>query len=75
MIISVTANQSWKQFELIFWVILGAIGGIVGASLIKLNILFANIRQNTRIKNYRVLECTIVAGITAILSYPSVITR
>lgn len=75
VLFSVTANQPWKQFELVFWLLLGALGGLLGVALVKLNIKIANIRKKSILKSFPIVETIVVAIVTALLSYSSIITR
>ncbi|TIB07392.1 hypothetical protein E3P89_03859 [Wallemia ichthyophaga] len=75
VLFSVSTNQSWKQFELVFWLLLGALGGLAGVALLRLNLFFARLRRDTTLRRYPILETTAVALLTALLSYASILTR
>ncbi|KAG8945624.1 hypothetical protein FRC04_000671 [Tulasnella sp. 424] len=70
VLFQVTASQQWRQFELIPWLGLGVLGGVLGAVLIKLNVRVALYRNNSPLRNMRVFEVLVVTAITAIISWP-----
>ncbi|KAG8901755.1 hypothetical protein FRC00_004894 [Tulasnella sp. 408] len=68
VLFQVTASQQWKQFELVPWLGLGVLGGVLGALLIKLNARVALYRNNSPLRNMKVFEVLIVTAITAVIS-------
>ncbi|KAF5355341.1 hypothetical protein D9758_006073 [Tetrapyrgos nigripes] len=70
-----SAGNTWRAFELIPWLGLGVIGGVLGSILIKLNVEAALYRRNSVINDWPVLEVIGVSAITAALSYLIVFTR
>jgi chloride channel 3/4/5 len=66
----------WKFFEIIAFVLLGVLGGLLGALFIKASRLWAKtFRRTTAIKKYPLLEVFIVAVITGIVGFWNRYTR
>ncbi|KAG7093968.1 hypothetical protein E1B28_007598 [Marasmius oreades] len=75
-IAAVTNNSdTWRAFELVPWLALGVIGGVLGSLLIKLNVQVALYRRNTFLNDWPVLEVVGASAITAAISYLVVFTR
>ncbi|GJJ11512.1 hypothetical protein Clacol_005745 [Clathrus columnatus] len=68
-------KETWKAFELFPWLILGVIGGVVGAFLIKLNVAIAVYRRNSIIAEWPLLEIIVATSVTAVFSYLIVFAR
>ncbi|KIJ55127.1 hypothetical protein M422DRAFT_199235 [Sphaerobolus stellatus SS14] len=76
VLFQVTANtEPWKAFELIPWLMLGVIGGVLGAFMIRLNVNMAVIRRNSVLAEWPLMEIIAVTGITAGLSYLVIFAR
>ena len=61
-------THSWLAFELIPFMVLGAIGGVVGALFIKFNIMMCRIRK-TKFSKYPIYEVCLVTLVTLIISF------
>ncbi|KAG5338905.1 hypothetical protein C0989_005631 [Termitomyces sp. Mn162] len=59
----------WRAFELIPWLGLGIIGGILGALIIRLNVEIALYRRNSYLNDWPVLEVVCASAMTAAISY------
>ncbi|KAJ7173729.1 Cl-channel protein [Mycena filopes] len=70
-----SGSDTWRAFELIPWLTLGVIGGILGSLLIKLNVEIALYRRNSVLNEWPVLEVVGVSAITAAISYLVVFSR
>lgn len=68
-------NNPWVFFELIPFLLLGIIGGVLGTLFIKCNIWWCRFRKNSRLGQYPVLEVVAVAFFTAVLAFPNEYTR
>ncbi|KAJ7918813.1 Cl-channel protein [Mycena leptocephala] len=68
-------SDTWRAFELIPWLTLGVIGGILGSLLIKLNVEVALYRRNSVLNEWPVLEVVGASAITAAISYLVVFSR
>ncbi|KAH9172986.1 Cl-channel protein [Lactarius sanguifluus] len=62
-------GDTWLAFELIPWLCLSIIGGVLGSLLTKLNIAAAVYRRNSVLHEWPILEVTGVAAVTAAISY------
>ncbi|KUI69116.1 hypothetical protein VM1G_03991 [Cytospora mali] len=70
----VTYDRSWHFFETPFYIIIGAMGGLYGAFVIKWNLRYQAFRKKYLAK-YPVLEATLLATATAIVCYHNVFLR
>ncbi|KAF7370903.1 Chloride channel protein [Mycena sanguinolenta] len=68
-------SDTWRAFELIPWLTLGVIGGILGSLLIKLNVEIALYRRNSVLNDWPILEVVGASAITAAISYLVVFSR
>lgn len=68
-------NKPWIFFELIAFVGLGVIGGVIATLFIKANIWWCHFRKTSRLGQYPVTEVLVVTSITAIIAYPNPYTR
>ncbi|KAF9480503.1 Cl-channel protein [Pholiota conissans] len=68
-------SDTWRAFELIPWVTLGVIGGVLGSLLIKLNVEIALYRRNSVLRDWPILEVVSVSAVTAAISYLIVFAR
>ncbi len=64
-------DRSWHFFEVLFYIIIGIFGGLYGAFVIKWNLRVQGFRKKY-LKNYAVLEATLLAFGTAIICFPSI---
>ncbi|KAF5377784.1 hypothetical protein D9757_008072 [Collybiopsis confluens] len=70
-----SGGDTWRAFELVPWLSLGVIGGVLGSLLIKLNVEIALYRRNSALGNYPILEVAAASAITAAIAYLVVFTR
>ncbi|BES98410.1 Voltage gated chloride channel [Nesidiocoris tenuis] len=68
-------NKPWIFFELVPFVTLGIIGGIIATMFIKANIWWCRYRKTSRLGQYPVTEVLVVTAITAVIAYPNPYTR
>ncbi|KAI0306096.1 Cl-channel protein [Multifurca ochricompacta] len=68
-------SETWLAFELIPWLCLSVIGGVLGSLLIKLNIAAAVYRRNSILHELPIIEITGAAAVTAAVSYLVVFLR
>ncbi|OQE31911.1 hypothetical protein PENSTE_c001G03789 [Penicillium steckii] len=66
----VTYTRGWHRFEIIPFIILGIMGGLFGAFLIRLNVRVAKWRQS-RTSSKPVIEVAVVALMTALINFPN----
>ncbi|KAI0079343.1 Cl-channel protein [Panus rudis PR-1116 ss-1] len=68
-------SDTWRAFELIPWLLLSALGGVLGSLLIKLNAAAAVYRRNSILHEWPKLEVIAFTAITAAVSYLVVFLR
>jgi chloride channel 3/4/5 len=68
-------STSWHGFEIFPFALLGIIGGVYGGLFIKLNMKVAKWRRSSRISESPVLEVSLVAIATALVSFPIIFMR
>lgn len=68
-------NDTWRAFELIPWMLLAVVGGVVGTLLIRLNAAAAVYRRNSAINDWPVLEVVSFATLTGAICYLVVFLR
>ena len=62
-------SHSWLAFELVPFVFLGLVGGLLGVLFIKFNMLFNKIRRESTIWHWPVVEACAITLLTALISY------
>lgn len=76
VLFEVTYQTTWKSFELVFFVILGIAGGVLGACFIKASKAWATtFRRIPAFKNHPMTEVLLVAFITGVASFWNRYTR
>ncbi|KII87504.1 hypothetical protein PLICRDRAFT_43156 [Plicaturopsis crispa FD-325 SS-3] len=70
-----SVSDTWRTFELIPWLALGVIGGVLGSLLIKMNVAVAIFRRDSGLHEWPILEVVGVSAVTAAVSYLGVFTR
>lgn len=65
----------WHWFELLPFILLGVIGGVVGAMYCKINIRVARVRKYTALRHFPISEVVVIAFATAMLKYWNGYTR
>ncbi|KAI0047852.1 Cl-channel protein [Auriscalpium vulgare] len=67
--VSNSSGNRWLAFELIPWLGLAVIGGVLGSLLIKLNVAVAVYRRNSFLNDWPITEVVGAAAVTAAISY------
>ncbi|KZF19378.1 voltage gated chloride channel [Xylona heveae TC161] len=67
-------DRSWHFFEIIFYIVIGAFGGLYGAFVIKWN-LRAQAFRKKYLASYPIIEAVFLAALTAIVCYPNKFLR
>lgn len=70
----VTYTRGWHSFEIFPFIMLGILGGLYGAFLIKINMYLARWRRAQNFR-YPVLIVAIVALISAVVNFPNILMR
>ncbi|GJE98065.1 Cl-channel protein [Phanerochaete sordida] len=73
--VSGAVGDTWRAFELIPWMLLAIVGGVVGTLLIRLNAAAAVYRRNSAIHDWPVLEVVSFAALTGAVCYLVVFLR
>lgn len=68
-------TRPWILFELIPFVIIGILGGIVGSIFIKANIKWCQRRKLTSLGHHPIYEVLIITLITALIAFPNPYSR
>lgn len=68
-------HTTWREFEILPFVFLGVLGGLYGSVLIRLNMLYARLRERWRIARYPVVEVIAVTLLTSLIAFPSRLLR
>ncbi|KAK5639771.1 hypothetical protein RI129_010582 [Pyrocoelia pectoralis] len=68
-------NKPWIFFELIPFIALGIIGGVIATIFIKANLYWCRYRKYSKLGQYPVTEVLVVTVITAVFAYPNPYTR
>jgi len=68
-------SKPWIFFELIPFIFLGALGGLIGTLFIRANIWWSRLRKQSRIGQYPIAEVLILTLINAVVAYPNPYTR
>lgn len=71
----VESKTTWIFFELVPFVLIGVLGGIVGTLFIKANIHMCRYRKHSKLGKYPITEVLVITLITAIISFPNQFTR
>ncbi|KAF7971293.1 hypothetical protein HWV62_21446 [Athelia sp. TMB] len=70
-----SAADTWRAFELVPWVLLAVMGGVLGSLLIKLNVMVAVYRRNSPLNDWPIIEVVFGSAVTAAISYLIVFSR
>ncbi|XP_049819750.1 H(+)/Cl(-) exchange transporter 5 isoform X2 [Aethina tumida] len=68
-------NKPWIFYELIPFIGLGIIGGVIATIFIKANLYWCRYRKFSKLGQYPVTEVLVVTALTAIIAYPNPYTR
>ncbi|KAK2720092.1 H(+)/Cl(-) exchange transporter 5-like isoform X2 [Artemia franciscana] len=68
-------NKPWMFVELIPFLFLGAVGGLIGTLFIRANIWWTRFKKNSKLGQYPITEVLLVTLATAIVGYPNPYTR
>ncbi|KAF1928076.1 chloride channel protein 3 [Didymella exigua CBS 183.55] len=67
-------DRSWHFFEVVFYLVIGAFGGLYGAFVIKWNLKMQVFRKRY-LSAYPVTEAVVLAVATAVICYPNMFLR
>ncbi|KAJ1982098.1 hypothetical protein H4R34_001828 [Dimargaris verticillata] len=71
----VTYDRAWHGFELVFFILIGALGGLIGTAIIRMNLGVTQIRQRTWFRSHPIKEVVYIAAATALINYLNVLMR
>ncbi|OSD04776.1 hypothetical protein PYCCODRAFT_1450809 [Trametes coccinea BRFM310] len=69
------SGSTWRAFELVPWIFLSVVGGLLGSLLIKLNTAVAVYRRHSILHDWPIVEVIGFTAITAAISYLVVFLR
>lgn len=69
VIFEVTYDHMWHYYELVPFIIVAMIGGLIGSFFIKMNTKMCYFRKHSALRLYPITEAMVVAGFTAIVSF------
>ena len=69
------STRPWILIELVPFIMLGALGGVIGTIFIKANIAWSRFRKTSRLGQYPISEVLLVTFLTAVINYPNEFTR
>eukprot|EP00026_Physarum_polycephalum_P003180 Phypoly_transcript_03190.p1 GENE.Phypoly_transcript_03190~~Phypoly_transcript_03190.p1 ORF type:complete len:664 (+),score=72.92 Phypoly_transcript_03190:292-1992(+) len=69
VLFQVSYDRAWHYYELIPFIIIAMLGGLIGSFFIKMNTKMCYFRKHSKLRQYPISEAMTVAGITAIVSY------
>ncbi|KAF2627146.1 hypothetical protein BU25DRAFT_393818 [Macroventuria anomochaeta] len=67
-------DRSWHFFEIVFYLLIGAFGGLYGAFVIKWNLKMQVFRKKY-LSAYPITEAVVLAVVTAVICYPNMFLR
>ncbi|KAF8781587.1 H(+)/Cl(-) exchange transporter 3 like protein [Argiope bruennichi] len=68
-------TRAWILVELLPFMLLGIMGGTIGAVFIKCNIAWSRYKQSSSVGKFPVLEVMVVTLLTALINFPNEFTR
>ncbi|KAF0313157.1 H(+)/Cl(-) exchange transporter 3 [Amphibalanus amphitrite] len=68
-------ERPWIFFELLPFIFLGVLGGVIGAAFIRSNIFWCRFRKTSRLGQYPTTEVVAVTLATALLAFPNPYSR
>jgi chloride channel 3/4/5 len=68
-------TRPWILVELIPFLLLGILGGVVGSVFIKANIRWCQRRKLTSLGHHPIFEVLVITAVTAVIAYPNEYTR
>ncbi|RKP08214.1 chloride channel, partial [Thamnocephalis sphaerospora] len=75
VLFQVTYDHVWHNFEMIFFCLLGIIGGLLGAFFKKMCLVLVAARENISLRRTAVSETVAIALVTAVISYLNIFMR
>lgn len=69
VLFQVRYESTWRSFDVIFFVLLGVLGGLFGCFLIRTNLKIVAMRKQSRLNMRPVQEACAVALVTAVISF------
>ncbi|KAJ1926850.1 hypothetical protein IWQ60_003436 [Tieghemiomyces parasiticus] len=71
----VTYDRAWHGFELGFFVLLGVLGGLLGAAIIRLNLHLMTVRQRPWVRAHPLREVLLIAAVTSVINFLNILLR
>ncbi|KAI1316774.1 hypothetical protein EDD11_009512 [Mortierella claussenii] len=75
VVFQVSYDRDWHGFEMIFYMLLGILGGLWGAFFIRMNLRLAAFRKTSWLRIFPIYEVFAITLLTAAVGYLSIFTR
>ncbi|KAI9598161.1 chloride channel [Syncephalis fuscata] len=75
VLFQVSYDKVWHNFEMIFFCLLGALGGLLGAFFNRMSLFLISVREHLSLRGLAISETVIVALVTAIISFLNIFMR
>ncbi|KAF9973234.1 hypothetical protein BGZ73_003508 [Actinomortierella ambigua] len=75
VVFQVEYDRNWHGFEMIFFMIIGVLGGLWGAFFIRMNLRLAAFRKTSWLRVFPIYEVFLVTLVTAVVGYLNIFTR
>ncbi|KAI0243698.1 hypothetical protein L0F63_002108 [Massospora cicadina] len=75
VLFKVTYSANWHGFEMVFFLLLGVMGGILGHTFIRFNLKVTAYRQSSWLNRHPILQAAALGLITAAIAYPNIYMR
>lgn len=59
----------WHYYELIPFIFVAVVGGLIGSFFIKMNVKMCYFRKHSILKSYPIVEAMVVAAVTALINF------
>jgi chloride channel 3/4/5 len=69
VLFEVEYNKPWHYFELLFFVLIGILGGLFGSMFIKINLKWRKFRKKLKINTKPIIEVVVISLISGLLGY------
>ncbi|KAI8055277.1 chloride channel [Syncephalis plumigaleata] len=75
VLFQVTYDRVWHNFEMIFFCLLGVLGGLLGAFFNRMSLFLMSVREHLSLRGLAVSETVTIALVTATISFLNIFMR